>query len=171
MNYEEMINDELDSVLETLEENKALDSVKIMINDDIYYNVEMRESFEYGLDNDSSFKDYVYLNSKWGSYTFYKKDVLESQKMLPLEVVRAIKEKLGDLECKAYEKGGRSLEMRVGRSIFSCLNVFEYMNNLIKEKKGLYKYLNRYNITMEHKKVYDKALYYKLNKQLWKTNA
>lgn len=171
MTYEEMINDELDSVLETLESNKALDCVKVQIDEDVYYDVEARESFEFGLDNDSQFKDYVYLKCACGNYAFYKRAELESKKMLPLEITRAIKEKLCDLEEEAYINRRSLRDMRVGRSIYSCLNVFEYMTNLIKENKERYKYLNRYNITMENSKLYDKALYYKFGYQVWKVNA
>ena len=171
MTYEEMINDELDSVLETLESDKALDCFKIQINDDIYYNVDVRESFEFGLDNDDQFKNYVYLNAGCGYYTFYKKAKLESKKLLPLEIISAVKGKLCDLEEEAYINRRSLRDMRVGRSIYSCLNVFEYMTNLIKEKKDTYKYLNRYNITMENSKLYDKALYYKFGYQVWKVNA
>lgn len=171
MNYEEMIDDELDYVLRTLDDNSALDCFKIEINDDIYYNAEARESFEFGLDNDNQFKNYVYLNAGCGYYIFYKKTELESKKLLPLEIISAVKGKLCDLEDEAYRKGRSLREMRVGRSIYSCLNVFEFMTNLIKEKKDTYKRLNRYNITMENSKLYDKALYYKFSYQVWKVNA
>lgn len=171
MDYEEMINDELDYILRTLDDNSALDCFKIEINEDIYYNKEARESFEFGLDNDNQFKDYVYLNAGCGSYTFYKKAELESKKLLPLEITREVKDKIAILEDEAYRKGRSLREMRVGRSIYSCLNVFEYFKNVIKEKKDTCRRLNRYNITMEYSKLYDKALYYKFSYQVWKVNA